>query len=147
MARSENGSLPPDLNTILDKHTKELAKQKENTTKLSKLCLGTLNELEKFEKKQERETSAQPKSEDRMKRLSDENKKLIHLVTALDQQVTVLEGKLNRTIADGERQRHSSADRGSSRSDITRDEVLRIVRDSLPPPVDNHERGDDEKLH
>lgn len=43
--------MPPDLHAVLDRHTKELAKQKENTTKLSKLCLGTLNELEKFEKK------------------------------------------------------------------------------------------------
>ena len=50
-AKSENGSVPPDLHAVLDRHTKELAKQKENTTKLSKLCLGTLNELEKFEKK------------------------------------------------------------------------------------------------
>ena len=47
--------------------------------------------------RKERETSAQPKNEDRIKRLGDENKKLIHLVTALDQQVTVLEGKLNRS--------------------------------------------------
>ena len=36
-------------------------KQKENTTKLSKLCLGTLNELEKFEKHTERENSVQSK--------------------------------------------------------------------------------------
>ena len=72
--------MPPDLQAVLDKHAKELAKQKENTTKLSKLCLGTLNELEKFEKKQERETSAQPRTEDRIKRIGDENKKLIHLV-------------------------------------------------------------------
>ena len=52
-ARSENGSVPPDLHAVLDRHAKELAKQRENTTKLSKLCLGTLNELEKFEKKAE----------------------------------------------------------------------------------------------
>ena len=38
---------------MLDKHSVALEKQKENTTKLSKLCLGTLNELEKFEKKAE----------------------------------------------------------------------------------------------
>ena len=38
---------------MLDKHSLALEKQKENTTKLSKLCLGTLNELEKFEKKAE----------------------------------------------------------------------------------------------
>ena len=48
---------PPDLSTemkaVLDKHSVALEKQKENTTKLSKLCLGTLNELEKFEKKAE----------------------------------------------------------------------------------------------
>ena len=48
----QGGSVPPDLNSMLEKQAKELAKQKENTTKLSKLCLGTLNELEKFEKKQ-----------------------------------------------------------------------------------------------
>ena len=75
---------PPDLSAevkaVLDKHSVALEKQKENTTKLSKLCLGTLNELEKFEKKQERETSAQPRTEDRIKRIGDENKKLIHLV-------------------------------------------------------------------
>ena len=44
--------VPPDINSMLEKQAKELSKQKENTTKLSKLCLGTLNELEKFEKKQ-----------------------------------------------------------------------------------------------
>ena len=48
---------PPDLSAemkaVLDKHSVALEKQKENTTKLSKLCLGTLNELEKFEKKAE----------------------------------------------------------------------------------------------
>ena len=48
---------PPALSTevkaVLDKHSVALEKQKENTTKLSKLCLGTLNELEKFEKKAE----------------------------------------------------------------------------------------------
>ena len=44
--------IPPDINSMLEKQAKELSKQKENTTKLSKLCLGTLNELEKFEKKQ-----------------------------------------------------------------------------------------------
>ena len=48
----QGGSVPPDINSMLEKQAKELAKQKENTTKLSKLCLGTLNELEKFEKKQ-----------------------------------------------------------------------------------------------
>ena len=92
---------------------------------------------------QERETSAQPRSEDRIKRLGDENKKLIHLVTALDQQVSVLEGKLNRTIADGEKERtrHNSVDRGSG-GGLTRDEVLRIVRDTAPAPPDNQERGD-----
>ena len=51
LSRSD-GSVPPDINSMLEKQARELAKQKENTTKLSKLCLGTLNELEKFEKKQ-----------------------------------------------------------------------------------------------
>ena len=64
------------MKAVLDKQARDLEKQKENTTKLSKLCLGTLNELEKFEKKQDRETSAAPKTEDRVKRLSDENKAL-----------------------------------------------------------------------
>ena len=53
---------PPALSTeikaVLDKHSVALEKQKENTTKLSKLCLGTLNELEKFEKKAEQATSS-----------------------------------------------------------------------------------------
>ena len=138
LSRSENGSVPPDLHAVLEKHTKELAKQKENTTKLSKLCLGTLNELEKFEKKQERESSVQPKNDDKIKRLGDENKKLIHLVTALDQQVTVLEAKLNKSLADGERSRHNSGKPGAG--DLTREEVLKIVRDSLPN--DNQERGE-----
>ena len=56
------------MKAVLEKHSIALEKQKENTTKLSKLCLGTLNELEKFEKKQDRETSAAPKTEDRVKR-------------------------------------------------------------------------------
>ena len=85
---------------------------------------------------QERETSAQPKNEDRLKRLSDENKKLIHLVTALDQQVTVLEGKLTKSLAgDDLRRRDGSAD-------LSRAEVVRIVRESLPAQeVDNTHRG------
>ena len=86
---------------------------------------------------QERETSAQPKNEDRLKRLSDENKKLIHLVTALDQQVTVLEGKLTKSLAgDDLRRREGSAD-------LSRAEVVRIVRESMPvqQEVDNTHRG------
>ena len=55
---------PPALSTevkaVLDKHSVALEKQKENTTKLSKLCLGTLNELEKFEKKAERVITSNP---------------------------------------------------------------------------------------
>jgi hypothetical protein len=78
-----------EIKAVLDKHSVALEKQKENTTKLSKLCLGTLNELEKFEKKSERETSTVPKTEDRLRRLTEENKKLIHLVTSLDQQVPI----------------------------------------------------------
>ena len=131
---------------MLDKHAVALEKQKENTTKLSKLCLGTLNELEKFEKKAEqasssqfqsiichhhcliislrlicikqekRETSTVPKTEDRLRRLTEENKKLIHLVTSLDQQVALLENKLTAGLTQGEeqrqRQRHSSSTAG-----------------------------------
>ena len=85
---------------------------------------------------QERETSAQPKNEDRIKRLSDENKKLIHLVTALDQQVTVLEGKLNKSLnGEDTRRRHLSAE-------ISREDVLRIVRETVPDQQENIERGE-----
>ena len=85
---------------------------------------------------QERETSAQPKNEDRIKRLSDENKKLIHLVTALDQQVTVLEGKLTKGLAGDETRRREGS------ADLSRAEVVRIVRESLPhQEVDNTHRG------
>merc|ERR1712212_1382882 len=38
--------LSPELKAILDKQQSSLDKQKENTTKLSKLCLGTLTELD-----------------------------------------------------------------------------------------------------
>ena len=58
-------------------------------------------------------------------------------MTALDQQVSVLEAKLNKSLAEGERSRHNSST-GGARADINRDEVLKIVRDSLP---DNQERG------
>ena len=85
---------------------------------------------------QERETSTQPKNEDRIKRLSDENKKLIHLVTALDQQVTVLEGKLTKGLAGDEARRREGS------ADLSRAEVVRIVRESLPhQEVDNTHRG------
>jgi len=50
---SSSGNLSAEVKAVLDKHSVALEKQKENTTKLSKLCLGTLNELEKFEKKAE----------------------------------------------------------------------------------------------
>ena len=59
-------------------------------------------------------------------------------MTALDQQVSVLEAKLNKNLADGERSRHNSSTGGARAADINRDEVLKIVRDSLP---DNQERG------
>lgn len=49
-------------------------------------------------------------------------------MTALDQQMTVMEGKLARSLAEGERGRPG---------DITRDEVIRMVRDGQQ----NHERG------
>jgi len=44
-------AMSAEVKVLLEKHTLDLEKQKANTTKLSKLCLGTLNELEKFEKK------------------------------------------------------------------------------------------------
>jgi len=140
----------PEMKALLDKHSIALEKQKENTTKLSKLCLGTLNELEKFEKKQERETSAAPKTEDRIKRLTDENKKLIHLVTTLDQQVALLDGKLNKNIFDSEelakRVRHSSVDRASKQvggvGELTREEVFRIVRENVPAPANDISRDE-----
>merc|ERR1711872_1100483 len=78
--------LPPELEAILDKQQSSLDKQKENTTKLSKLCLGTLTELEKIEKIQQEEL-VKSKDDDKLKRLSDENKRLIHLVSQLDQQI------------------------------------------------------------
>ena len=85
---------------------------------------------------QERETSAQPKNEDRIKRLSDENKKLIHLVTALDQQVTVLEGKLTKSLAGEDLRRRDGS------SDLSRAEVVRLVRENIPAQeVDNTHRG------
>ena len=66
------GGMTAEVRAILEKHQLALEKQKENTTKLSKLCLGTLNELEKFEKHTEREASAAPRTEskveDRLKR-------------------------------------------------------------------------------
>merc|ERR1712066_653859 len=73
---SSSGPLSTEIKAVLDKHSVALEKQKENTSKLSKLCLGTLNELEKFEKKAEqekRETSTVPKTEDRLRRLTEEN--------------------------------------------------------------------------
>ena len=85
---------------------------------------------------QERETSAQPKNEDRIKRLSDENKKLIHLVTALDQQVTVLEGKLTKSLTGDDLRRRDGS------TDLSRAEVVRIVRENIPVHQgDNTERG------
>ena len=50
-------------------------------------------------------------------------------MTALDQQMTVMEGKLARSMAEGERGRGG---------DITRDEVIRMVRDGR----ENPERGE-----
>ena len=54
---------------------------------------------------------------------------MIHLVTALDQQMTVMEGKLARSMAE--------VDRGRG-GDITREEVIRMVREGQ----ENPERGD-----
>ena len=53
---------------------------------------------------------------------------MIHLVTALDQQMTVMEGKLARSMAE--------VDRGRG-GDITREEVIRMVREGQ----ENPERG------
>ena len=50
-------------------------------------------------------------------------------MTALDQQMTVMEGKLARSMAEGERGRAG---------DITREEVIRMVRDGR----ENPERGE-----
>ena len=50
-------------------------------------------------------------------------------MTALDQQMTVMEGKLARSMAEGERGRGG---------DITREEVIRMVRDGQ----NNPERGE-----
>ena len=61
---------------------------------------------------------------------------MIHLVTALDQQVTVLEGKLHKSLASEDtRRRHLSAE-------ISRDDVLKIVRETLPDQQENMERGE-----
>ena len=57
---------------------------------------------------EKRETSAVPKTEDRLRRLTEENKKLIHLVTSLDQQVALLENKLTNGLAQNEEQRQRS---------------------------------------
>ena len=73
-------------------------------------------------------------------RLTDENKKLIHLVTTLDQQMALMEGKLNKNIFDSEelakRVRHSSVDRAGKQAggvgELTREEVFRIVRENVP---------------
>jgi hypothetical protein len=87
--------------------------------------------------------------------LTDENKKLIHLVTTLDQQMALLEGKLNKNIFDGEelakRVRHSSVDKASKQAggagDLTREEVFRIVMENVPaaaaPPTGNEVSRED----
>ena len=53
---------------------------------------------------------------------------MIHLVTALDQQMTVMEGKFARSMAE--------VDRGRG-GDITREDVIRMVREGQ----ENPERG------
>jgi len=78
--------LSPDLRTILDKQQSTLDRQKENTTKLSKLCLGTLTELEKMEKLQQ-ERFNDKKTEEKIKKLSDENKRLIQMITSFDKKL------------------------------------------------------------
>ena len=57
-------------------------------------------------------------------------------MTALDQQVTVLEGKLSKGLTgEDPRRRHVSAE-------ISRDEVVRLVRESLPDQEQNIQRGE-----
>ncbi|XP_023321878.1 uncharacterized protein LOC111696497, partial [Eurytemora carolleeae] len=109
--------LSSDLKLILDKQQHALEKQKENTTKLSKLCLGTLTELEKLEKNQQDKVQ-DTRTEEKIKRLSEENRKLIHLVTALDQQVTVLEGRLEKGVLSRPQSRQDNPGQSLSRDEV-----------------------------
>ena len=58
------------------------------------------------------------------------------MVTALDQQVTVLEGKLTRSLAEVQ------GKQGGQRQEVSREEVGRIVREVMPAQPDNQERGE-----
>ena len=57
-------------------------------------------------------------------------------MTALDQQVTVLEGKLTKSLTGDDLRRRDGS------TDLSRAEVVRIVRENLPVHQgDNTERG------
>ena len=56
-------------------------------------------------------------------------------MTALDQQVTVLEGKLTRSLAEVQGKQQGQ------RQEVSREEVVRIVREVMPAQPDNQERG------
>ena len=58
-------------------------------------------------------------------------------MTALDQQVTVLEGKLTRSLAEVQ-----GKQQGGQRQEVSREEVGRIVRGVMPAQPDNQERGE-----
>ena len=58
-------------------------------------------------------------------------------MTALDQQVTVLEGKLTRSLAEVQ-----GKQQGGQRQEVSREEVGRIVREVMPAQPDNQERGE-----
>ena len=72
---------------------------------------------------------------------------MIHLVTTLDQQVALLDGKLNKNIFDSEelakRVRHSSVDRAGKQAggvgELTREEVFKIVRENVPAAAPGNE--------
>ena len=58
-------------------------------------------------------------------------------MTALDQQVTVLEGKLTRSLVEVQ-----GKQQGGQRQEVSREEVGRIVREVMPAQPDNQERGE-----
>ena len=80
---------------------------------------------------EKRETSAVPKTEDRLRRLTEENKKLIHLVTSLDQQVALLENKLTNGLAQNEEQRQRSRHSSNTGGKQDRRELWGIFYDKF----------------
>ena len=72
-------------------------------------------------------------------RLTDENKKLIQLVTTLDRQVNNFEDKF---IKENENITQRIKEQGSNNSDITKDHVIKIVKENLEETKqDNVERS------